>query len=300
MSQLRDNFGKKFIATGEASPPPGPNIKEFAHEVEVMKGFMDRIEGVNVVDIPGARMLMSSLGASIYMVQREVEPIFQMTVRDRNMLALQADLVSAAVFGIENVLSLAGDHPASAASDHPLAKPVYDLDSTSLIRCIKGMNEGRMLNGKEMNGKTNFFIGAAIAPGASPLEGEIYKTKRKLDAGCDFFQTQAVFDMKQMENFLDKYEKIIKEDIRDKVLVGLVPIRSHGMLKYLMSMPGIQVEAGLEKRIKDAKESGGDVRTVGVEVAAEIIDKSRELGMKGVHIMPVGDIEAFSALVKKL
>ncbi|ODS34859.1 hypothetical protein BEH94_09915 [Candidatus Altiarchaeales archaeon WOR_SM1_SCG] len=306
MSLLRDNFGKKFIATGEASPPPGPDMTEFAHEVAEMKPMMDKIEGVNVVDIPGARVLMSSLGASIYMMQQGVEPIFQMTVRDRNMLALQADLISAATFGIENVLSLAGDHPACDAADHKGAKPVYDLDSTTLITTMKMMNDGKMLNGSDMNGKTNFFMGAAIGPTSSPLDGEVYKTKRKLNAGADFFQTQGIFDVEPMQNFLNLYDKLIGEDIASKTLVGIVPIRSYGMMMYLLSMPGVVIKDAVVNSVKKAqdeqKKTGkkGIIEDAGIDLCINLVDDIKGLGMKGVHIMPVGNVRALKAIVGSL
>jgi len=313
MSQLKDNFGRKFIATGEASPPPCPDMTVFANEVEEMKPMMNKIEGVNVVDLPGARVLMSSLGASIFMIQHGVEPIFQMVTRDRNMSALQADLISAACFGIENILSLTGDHPACMASDHPQSKPVYDLDSVTLIKTMKMMNEGKLLNGndmnienRELNAKTNFFIGAAIGPTASPLDGEVYKTKRKLDAGADFFQTQGIFDIEPMQNFLDAYDKLIGEEIANKILVGVVPLRSYGMMQYLLTMPGVIIKEKQINTIKEArkmeKNTGkkGLIEEAGINLCINLVDEIKSLGVKGVHIMPVGNVNALKAIVDKL
>lgn len=306
MSQLRNNFGKKFIATGEASPPKGPDLTVYAHEVKEMLPLMKKIEGVNVVDLPGGGVLMSSLGASIYMIQQGVEPIFQMVVRDRNMAALQADLIAASAFGIENVLSIAGDHNACAASDHKGAKPVYDLDSTTLIKTMKMMNEGKLLNGQPMNAKTNFFIGAAIGPTASPLDGEVYKTKRKLDTGADFFQTQGIFDIEPMHNFLNLYDKLIGEDIAGKTLIGIVPIRSYGMMQYLLTMPGVVIKDKVVNAVKNAKDEQkktgkkGLIEEVGVNLCIDLVDEIKALGVKGVHIMPVGNVEALRAIVAKL
>lgn len=300
MSKLRDNFGKKFIVTGEAAPPAGPDIEEFAHEVEIYKTIMDKIEGVNVVDLPGARLLMSSLGASIYMIQRGVEPIFQMVTRDRNILALQADLISASVFGIENVLALTGDHPASSGADHKMSKPVYDLDSTTLIKTIKGMNNGIMFNGKNLNGKTNFFIGASLSPTTTPIEGEIYKTKRKLLAGVDFFQTQALFDIDSVSKFIEKYEKTFGEKIHNKILVGITIIRSYGMMKYLLSLPGIVINENIQNKVKETKKDSKKVEEIGIQICEELIDKIKSIGVKGVHIMPVGNADAVVKLLKNI
>lgn len=316
MSLLRENFKKKFIATGEASPPPCPDISVFASEVEEMKPLMKkenpRILGVNVVDGPGGRVLMSSLGASIYMIQHGVEPIYQMVVRDRNRVALQNDLITAAIFGIENVLSIAGDHPACPASDNPRSKPVYDMDSTTLIMLIKKLNEGKLWNGKDtnyenknLNARTNFFIGASLSPTSSPLTGEIYKAKRKLLAGVDFFQTQGVFSIEPITNFLNLYEKTFNEKISDKVLVGIVPIWSYGMFKYLLTLPGIVVGEKFKKDIDEArkkqKETGqkGLIEEVGVNLCIDLIDKIKSIGVKGVHIMPVGNVHAMKEILER-
>lgn len=296
MSKLSKNFGKRFIVTGEVAPPRGPDLKEFMHEVEEFKKLVDRLYGVNVVDIPGARLLMSSLAASIILEQNGIAPIYQLVCRDRNQLALEADLIGAAAFGIENVLALTGDHPSCRSSDHPKAKGVFDLDSATLIKTMKLMNKGKDLVGGDLNKPTNFFIGAALAPGATPIEGEIHKTKRKLDAGSDFFQTQAVFEASVMQDFLDRYERQIGEDVRDRVLMGLVPLYSYGMAQFLRTMPGIVISEETGKRVKDAK----DPVEEGINIASELIDRAREMNLAGVHIMPAGKIEALVRLLESI
>ncbi len=210
------------------------------------------------------------------------------------MLALEADLIGASAFGIENVLALTGDHPRCKSSDHPMAKPVFDLDSATLIKTMRLMNEGKDITGRPLNKPTNFFIGAAIAPGATPPEPEIYKTKRKIDAGAEFFQTQAVFEISVIENFIDEYEKVIEENIRDKILLGIVPLYSYGMVKFLRTMPGIVISEETGNRIKNAK----DPVEEGVNIASELIDRSKDLNLAGVHIMPAGKIEALVKLLE--
>lgn len=296
MSKLSKNFGKRFVITGEIAPPRGPDLTEFMKEVDEFKHLMNGLDGVNVVDLPGCKLLMSSFAASIILQQNGVEPIYQLVSRDRNVIALEADLIGASAFGIENVLALTGDHPRSRSSDHPMAKPVFDLDSASLIKTLKMMNEGNDINGKPLNKPTNFFIGAAIAPGATPLEPEIYKTKRKMRIGAEFFQTQAVFEISMIENFLDEYEKIIGEDIRDKILLGIVPLYSYGMVKFLRTMPGIEISEELGNRIKNAK----DPVEEGVSIAAELIGKSKDLNLAGIHVMPAGKIETLVRLLENL
>ncbi|HIE34002.1 MAG TPA: 5,10-methylenetetrahydrofolate reductase [Candidatus Altiarchaeales archaeon] len=293
MSKLSENLGKKFIVTGEVAPPRGTDLKEFYHEVEEFRKLMPKLYGVNVVDIPGSRLLMSSLAASIILIQNRIEPIYQLTCRDRNMLALQADLLGASAFEIENVLALTGDHPACSSSDHPTAKPVFDLDSATLIKTMKLMNSGTSITGKELNKPTNFFIGAALAPGATPVDGEIYKTKRKINAGVDFFQTQAVFESSVMQSFLDKYEKTFKEEVNSRVLIGIVPLYNYGMVQFLRTMPGITISENTGNRVKNAK----DPVEEGVNISAELIDRVKEMDIAGVHIMPAGKIEALVKLL---
>ncbi len=296
MSKLSENFGKTFIVTGEIAPPRGPNLDEFNHELEEIKKLMPKLYGVNVVDIPGSLLLMSSLAASIILKQNDVEPIYQLVCRDRNMLALQADLIGAAAFGIENVLALTGDHPACKSSDHPGAKPVFDLDSTTLIMAMKAMNQGRDITGKELNMSTSFFVGAALSPGATPSDGEIYKAKRKLNVGVDFFQTQAVFEPSLIENFLDKYEKLIGEDLRDKILVGLVPLYDYDLVQFLRTIPGIIISDKTGNRIKNAP----DPVEEGINIAAGYMDKIKEIGLAGVHLMPAGRVEALLRLIEEI
>ncbi len=296
MSKLSDNFGKTFIVTGEVAPPRGPDLTEYMHEVDEFKDMKDKLYGVNVVDIPGAMLLMSSLAGSIILQQNGIEPIYQLVCRDRNQLALESDLIAASAFGIENVLALTGDHPACKASDHPSAKGVFDLDSATLIETMKVMNEGKDFAGGDLNKPTNFFIGAALAPGATPIDGEIYKTKRKLTAGADFFQTQAVFESSLMGDCINKYESLIGEDIRDKVLMGLVPLYSYGMVKFLRTMPGIVISEETGQRIKNAE----DPVEEGINIAAELIDNARDMDLAGVHIMPAGKIEALVRLLENL
>ena len=296
MSKLSEGFGKKFIVTGEAAPPKGADLTPFMKEVDELKPLWDKLYGVNVVDIPGSIMLMSSLGASIILQQEGLEPVFQMVCRDRNMLALQADLLSASAFGIENVLALAGDHPACASSDHPKAKPVYDLDSTSLIVTVKKMNQGQDLAGNKLNKATNFFVGGAVAPGVKPNEPEIFKMKRKLNAGADFIQTQALFEGKLMEDYLAAYEKLTGEDDRKKVCMSLVPLYNFGMVKFLRTMPGVVISEETGKRIKDAK----DPLEEGVNICVELVDKAKELGVAGVHLMPAGKMEALVRILESI
>lgn len=296
MSKLSENFGKRFIVTGEIAPPRGPDLTDFYEEIEIYKPLMKKLDGINVVDIPGSLLLLSSLGAAIVLQQHRLEPVFQMVTRDRNVLALEADLISASAFDIENVLALTGDHPKVRSGDHPNARPVFELDSSSLIKTIIGMNKGFDITARKLNKSTNFFIGAALAPGVNPLEPEIYKTKRKLNAGADFFQTQAIFEPKLMENFLRKYKRLLGEDIRKRISMSIVPLYDWGMVKFLRTMPGVVISEETGKRIKNAK----DPVEEGTNIASELIDCAKEIGMAGVHLMPAGKIEILVKLIESL
>jgi len=294
MSRLSGSLGGRFTITTEVKPPRGPDITQFTGEIKVIKSLKG-ITAVNVIDSPSARLFMSSLGASIMLEQNGLEPIFQMVCRDRNMLALESDLISAAAFGVENILALTGDHPSRGASDHPNAKPVYDLDSTSLIKTIAMMNEGMDITGGKLNAKTNFYVGGAISPAVKPVEPEVFKVKRKLDAGAEFFQTQVVFDAALIEGFMLKADELVG-DIRGKVIVGLIPLASEKMIGFLNRLPGIKVPDNIAKRVSSSKEPVEE----GINVSLELVDNIKSIGLGGVHIMPVGRVNTLKKIVEQI
>ena len=289
-------MGREFLTTSEISLPRGPDTTRFSKEVAEYRKVASRLHAVNVVDNPGSMLLMGSLPASILLSQNGLEPIYQLTGRDRNQLALQADLIGAAAFGIENVLALTGDPPNCESSDHPKAKGVFDLTSVTLIKAIKLMNSGLDYAGGKLNKPTNFFVGAALAPGAKNADGEIKKTEKKIEAGADFFQTQVVFDAGVMETFLEKYESRTGQDIAGKVLVGVLPLYSQDLVQFLRRIPGIIISDAVEKRIKAAK----DPLAEGVAISAEVIDETRGMGVAGVHIMPAGKVAGLLSLLETL
>jgi len=296
MSKLRDRFGKEFLYTSEISLPRGPGIDRFMCEVGEYARLMTRLHAVNVVDNPGSMLLMGSLPASIILKQNGVEPIYQVTGRDRNQLGIQADLIGAAAFGIDNVLALTGDAPNCESSDHPKAKGVFDLNSVSMIKAIKGMNQGIDYGGNKLNKPTDFFVGAALAMQSRNLDGEIKKTQKKLEAGADFFQTQVVFEASALDDFTERYEKMAGKDIRKKVLVGALPLYSLSVLKFLRRIPGITISEKIEKRIKNSKDPLSD----GIEIALGVIDAAKEKGFAGAHMMPAGKFEALTRLLEEL
>jgi len=295
MSKLSDNLGRKFVYTIEAKPPHGPDLSEFMEKVGVYKRLWSKIHGVNVIDNLASRLFMSSLSASILLKQNGLEPVMQVVSRDRNVLALESDLIGAAAFGIENVLALTGDHPKSGSSDHKNIKPVYELDSTSLIRVISMMNSGVEINGKPLNKPTRFFIGGAVSPGVNPLEPEVMKLSRKISAGAGFFQTQLVFKAEVMEKFLALSDRLVG-DVRKKIILGVMPVSSEKTIGFLNKLPGIHVPEEIASRIRNSK----DPVEEGAKITLELIDEAKKLGLAGAHIMPVSGVKTLERIVDEL
>jgi methylenetetrahydrofolate reductase (NADPH) len=271
-----------FVVSGEIGPPKGTNVATMLHHIDLLK---DKVDGLNVTDNQSAVMRMGSLVVSGEIVRRGGDPIFQTTCRDRNRLGLQSDLLSAAFLGIESVLCLTGDHP--LVGDHKQAKGVFDFDSVHLIQCCKKMNEGKDWEGNDLDGKTDFFVGAVVTPESDPLEPQLYKFARKVEAGADFFQSQAVYDMDNFQSFMEK-ARVITAGTNVKIMAGLVVLTGVGMAKYMnRAVPGIFVpDALLEELASVPKE---DAMHKGMEIAARHIRFIRDNKLcDGVHIMAIG------------
>jgi len=265
---------EKFIITSEIGPPKGTDINELLEDAELVKG---RIDAVNVTDLQSSVMRLGSLAVCRLLKERGIEPVYQLTCRDRNRLALQSDLLSAYVLGIENVLLLTGDY--TTLGDHPQAKPVFDLGSVQLIKTAKVLMEGKDIAGNELKGRPEFCIGAVVNPGADPIEPEIMKMEKKIKAGAEFFQTQAVYDVEQFKKFLN-----LAKDLKTVILAGIVLLKSAGMAKYMnKNVSGVFVPDNLIKEMEGAK-SKSEKST---EIAAGLIKELKPL-CRGVHIMPIG------------
>ncbi len=264
----------KFIVTSEIGPPKGIDVKELIEDAKLLK---DRIDAVNVTDLQSAVMRLGSLAVSSLLKKEGLEPIYQMTCRDRNRLALQSDALSAAALGIENILILTGDHP--SRGDHPAAKAVYDLDSVQLIEAVKGLEGGRDMAGKELKGAPKFCVGAVVNPGADPLEAELIKFEKKIKAGAEFFQTQGVYDVDLFTKFMDKVR-----NYNTCIIAGIIVLKSADMARYMnKNVAGIFVP---ERLIKEM-ESADDRQAKAVEIAARTIKELKGLS-RGVHIMSIG------------
>lgn len=273
------SIGKKlesgeFIVTSEIGPPKGTDVEEILEDAELIKG---RVDGINVTDLQSSVLRVGSLAVCRLLKERGQEPVFQITCRDRNRLALQSDLLSAAILGIENVLVITGDHP--RLGDHPGAKSVFDLDSVQLLEVIKKLQSGQDLAGNELKGAPKFCVGAVVNPGADPLEPQIIKMEKKIAAGAQFFQTQAVYDVKLFEKFIESIKHL-----KTTVLAGIVLLKSAGMARYMnKNVAGVSVPDNLIEEMDKAEKKGAK----SVEIAARLINELKGL-CQGVHIMPIG------------
>ena len=266
---------KKFLLTSEIGPPKGIETKKMLEDAELIRG---RVDGINVTDLQSSVMRLGSLVVCTLLKQHGFEPIFQMTCRDRNRLALQSDLLSAAASGIENVLILTGDH--TTLGDHPEAKPVFDLDSVQLLQVAKKLESGFDMKGNKLDGAfPKFCLGAVVNPGADPIEPQIMKMEKKIEAGAEFFQTQAVYDIKIFENFLSKIKHI-----KVPIMAGIVLLKSAGMARYMnKNVAGVTVPENFIKEMEETK----DKVAKSVEIAARLIKELKPM-CQGIHVMPIG------------
>jgi 5,10-methylenetetrahydrofolate reductase len=225
---------------------------------------------------------LSSIAAAKILIEEGVEPIIQMTCRDRNRLAIQSDLLGAAALGIKNVLCLTGDH--QIFGDQPEARGVFDLDSIQLIATVKKMTEGFLLSGHRMKTPPEFLIGGGANPFAEPFEARILRLEKKIRAGARFIQTQPVFDLKLFEKWMKKVRELGLHE-QTTIIAGVMPVKSARALTYMQKeVPGVKIDPQYIKQLAEAKDSMEE----GVRIAVEIIRKLREIpGVRGLHLMPV-------------
>lgn len=265
----------KFLVTSEIGPPKGIQTKTLLEDAQLIR---NRVDAINVTDLQSSVMRLGSLAVCSLLKQNGFEPIFQLTCRDRNRLALQSDILSAASLGIENILVLTGDHP--VMGDHPEAKPVFDLDSVQLLQVIQKLQQGSDMKGNLLEGEApRFCAGAVVNPGADPLEPQIIKMEKKIASGAEFFQTQAVYDVAVFEQFLRR-----TAHLKTTILAGIVLLKSAGMARYMnKNVAGVSVPETLIKEMENAK----DKVAQSVEIAARLIGELKPL-CRGIHIMPIG------------
>src|SRR4030042_825138 len=284
MSNLSDAFKSgKFVVTAEVGPAKGTDIKEYLENIKLIKG---RVAAVNVTDQQSAVMRTGSLGGCMLLKQNGLEPIMQMTCRDRNRIALQSDLLTGAVLGIENVLCLTGDYV--TLGDHPQAKPVFDLDSVSLLQAAKMLESGKDLAGKELKGSPKYFLGACVTPGADPLEPQLLKLEKKVKAGAQFIQPKAIYEPNKFQTFMKEAKKF-----GVPIMVGIVLLRSAAMARFMnKNVAGIHVPDDLINEIDKAEEKSKK----GIEITARLITEMKGM-CQGAHIMAIGQEHKVPAIL---
>ena len=276
ITELFDNG--EFVVTAEVGPPKGFHLE---HLVEEASEYLSKISAVNVTDNQSSVMRTSTLATCVAMKNAGLNPIYQATCRDRNRLALQSDLLGAAAMGIDNILCLTGDH--TKMGDHPGAKPVFDLDSVSLLYAASQLEKGYDLAGNELVGEPpKFAKGAVVSPISDSVDAQLAKMERKVMAGADYFQTQAVFEPEKFIKFMESAKQFGKP-----VQLGVIIPKSVGMCKFMNNnVAGIHVPEEMLDELRADKEKT-KAGITGVEIAARIIRECRPY-CQGVHIMALG------------
>ncbi len=282
----------KFAVTAEAGPPKGTSAEVIRKKGESLR---DCCDAVNVTDNQTAIVRMSSLAGCLLLKQQGVEPVMQMVVRDRNRLALQADVLGAVALGIGNILCLSGDH--QKFGNHPTAKGVFDIDSIQLIQTLKQMrDEKKFISGDDVSGEVPLFIGAVANPFADPFEYRVNRLAKKIKAGTDFIQTQAVYDLDRFAKWMDG-ARGRGLDQQTHIMAGVIPIKSAGMARYMRDyVPGVIVPDEIVTRMEQAESA----KEEGLRIILEIIEQLKEIpGIHGIHIMAVGWEDIVPELVEK-
>ena len=271
-----------FAFTGELGPPRGANIDIIKEKAAPLKGMVDM---VNITDNQRAMVRMSCWATALLVMNEGLEPIYQMVCRDRNRLAMQADVLGAYALGLKNILCISGDH--QLFGDHPNAKGVFDIDSMQLIAMIKKMrDEGKFLGGADIDVPPKMFIGAAANPFAEPFEWRVHRLAKKVAAGADFIQTQCVYNMKKMREWVKQANDMgLSEKVY--ILAGVTPLKNIGMAKYMKAkVPGMEVPDELIKRLQGVNRK--QVADEGIKIACEQIEEFKEMkGVAGVHLMAI-------------
>lgn len=286
MSFNEDLHRKDFLITAELIPPRGIEVIKLLQQAAELKPYIDAF---NIPDNPGARLRAAPLGLAHILQSEGFETIYQVTCRDRNRLALQADLLAAGILGIRNVLIVTGDH--SLLGDHPASKPVYDLDSVQLLMLVKNLNQGLDANGRPLEHETLFCYGAVVNPSHDGVEAQIWKLKRKVETGISFIQTQAVFNHNSFKFLMEAVK-----DIPVKILAGILPLRSARMARWVNQyVAGVNIPSHLIDRLEIAK----DPIMEGWRIVDETVDAIKEVS-DGLHFMPLGDSHGLTEYLKSL
>ena len=287
-----------FAVTVEVGPPRGADPEAIRMKASFLRGVAD---AYNVTDNQTAVVRMSSIAGAKILLDEGLEPVMQMTVRDRNRIAIQSDLLGAWALGVRNCLCLSGDHQKAGAGGklkgHPGAKNVFDVDSVQLLAILKDLRErGVQEGGDAVDAPVPFFIGAAWTPLAPPEDFRVLRLAKKVEAGADFIQTQAVYDVPRFAEAVERAREMGLTE-RTAVLAGIIVPRSAGMLRYMnANVPGVNVPEDLIARLKSAQ----DPRAEGIAAAVELIEAVRAIdGVRGVHLQAIEAEEVLPEIVER-
>jgi methylenetetrahydrofolate reductase (NADPH) len=277
MTSLEEKLrSKTFVITTELTPPKGTDCTELFAKADALKGYAD---AVNLTESPRARMAVEPKSVAHLLQDRGIEPIVQITARDRNRIAIQADILGASLLGLRNFVFMTGDNPKNG--DHPDCKGVFDVSTLEMLSTARSLRAGRDMTGNELKGAPHLFLGATANPGAADLAAEGENTRRKIDAGAQFLQTQAIYDT----DLLARYLEVAK--LGDVALIaGVIPLKSAKMAAWLnANLHGVRVPQSMLEELERAGPAGE--AAVGIEIAARIVREARKL-CSGVHIMAIG------------
>ena len=298
LEQVLENGG--FGITAEMAPPKGC---DFSHELKLAECLKGLVHGVNVTDMQSASLKASSLGFCIALKNAGLEPIIQMTGRDRSRMAIMGDMLAAAAFGIDTMLALTGDH--TIVGDCKESKPVFDLDSVGILKMLSKMEEtGCDCGGNALSSTPHFYKGAAVTPVYEPIFLQINKLKKKVDAGAKYVQTQGIFTVEALETFMNEVQKA---NIKVHVMAGIIPLKAAGMAKYMnANVPGIAVPDDQIAKLAAAAEEGkatgvkGLPMQAGIEMAAELCKEIKERKLcDGIHLMTIGAEQNIPTILEK-
>ena len=271
-----------FAFTSELGPPQGANVEAIRKKAGYLKGITDM---VNITDNQTAVVRMASWAAALIAIQEGLEPNFQMVCRDRNRIAMQSDILGAYAHGIRNMLCLSGDH--QQFGNHPFTKGVFDIDSIQLVQMVKRMRDDKkFLNGDDIDGAPQLFIGAAANPFAEPLEWRVHRLAKKVSAGADFIQTQCIYDMKLFREWMKQASDMgLTEKVH--ILAGVTPLKSAGMARYMANnVSGITIPDDIIDRMAKAPKGAGAEE--GIKICLEQIEEMKQIkGLHGVHLMAI-------------
>ncbi len=279
----------EFIVTCELTPPKGVDLDGLFKKAEMLRDYVDAF---NLTESHAARMAMEPTAVAHLLIDRGIEPIVQMTSRDKNRIAIQASILGAGALGIPNLVFMGGDPPKNG--DHPDAKPVFDLFASQLLEAASALKSGVDFSGNALNKAPDFCLGSVVNPGASNLDLEIENMRRKIDAGASFLQTQAVYNIGEFLGFLEK-----AGDVKVPILSGVIPIKSVKMASYMNErVPGINVPSHLIERIAEQGDDKEKIAQTSIQISADLVRELRQIA-GGLHIMAIGWEDKIPAILNK-